>query len=71
VSKEDVLQEIERTSRCQQCKDCPTMWLWYDGLIISGCDEHVTQIAEVSSATDYYNQRYVHYVVTEHLEGNC
>lgn len=71
MSKEDVLREIERTSSCQRCKCHPEMWLWYDGMIISGCDEHVTQIAEVTSATKYYNQRYVHYVVTGHLEGNC
>ena len=71
MSNVDVLKEIERTSSCEKCKHSPSMWLWYDGIIISGCDEHMVEIAEVSSASEFYNKRYLHYGITEDLEGNC
>jgi len=50
-----VLKFVEKCKHCEKCAK-PTLFLEYDGLVISGCDDHMVELGELLRETGYYDK---------------
>jgi hypothetical protein len=55
VKKDEILKIIGNFKHCEKCAN-PTLFLEYEGLVISGCDEHMVKLGELLKETGYYNK---------------
>jgi uncharacterized protein with PIN domain len=56
ITRDKVLEAVERFKRCQKCIKKPTLFIEYEGLVISGCDKHMVKLGELLRSTGYYTK---------------
>lgn len=54
ITRDEILQTIEKFKRCKKCMNKPTLFIEYEGLVISGCDKHMVKLGELLHDTGYY-----------------
>jgi len=61
VNKQEIIEYIKKLPECDECKIRPTMHLAFDGVLLSGCDNHMVELGEMLYQSHYYNKNYVNY----------
>jgi len=61
VNKQDIIDHIRELPDCEECKSHPTMYLAFDGMVLSGCNTHMVELGDMLYQSHYYNKNYVNY----------
>lgn len=56
ITTDEILETIEEFKSCRKCVTKPTLFIEYEGLVISGCDKHMVALGDLLRSTGYYTK---------------
>jgi hypothetical protein len=56
ITTDEILEAIEGFKSCKNCTTNPTLFIEYEGLVISGCDRHMISLGDMLRSTGYYTK---------------